>query len=63
VKRFGLRSAGVLVLVSAFAQASSAAPWCGSPSVQTGACSGRNAVCTLPMTKSTAVRARFVKKA
>jgi hypothetical protein len=38
VTRFGLRSAVVLVLVSAlagaFAQASSAAPWCGSPSVQ-----------------------------
>ena len=28
-----------------------------------GACSGRNAVCTLPMTKTSAVRARFVKKA
>jgi hypothetical protein len=28
----------------------------------TGACSGRNAVCTLPMTKTSAVRARFVKR-
>jgi hypothetical protein len=28
----------------------------------TGACSGRRAVCTLPMTKASAVRARFVKR-
>ena len=38
MKRFGLRGAVVLVVVSAlasaFAQASLAAPWCGSPSVQ-----------------------------
>ena len=38
MKRFGLRRAVVLVVVSAlaaaFAQASPAAPWCGSPSVQ-----------------------------
>ncbi len=27
-----------------------------------GACTGRNAVCTLPMTKASAVRARFAKK-
>ena len=29
----------------------------------TGACSGRTAVCTLPMTRTSAVRARFAKKA